>query len=100
MFVKMHYNSGYIKHRNRKIPIIWDGQHAQHVAQNYYNQNGSHPYLHVKVQQLAKRVKKWEKVKSTNRRYFGFVKPTKNTRVLVLVEISNNFASIITCYKQ
>lgn len=94
------YKSGYIKHRNKKIPIIWDGEHAQHIAENFIYDKSIHPLLHVKIQQISKNIKEWKKVKNTKRRFFGVYKQSDKVRYLVIVEISNKFASIITCYKK
>lgn len=92
------YKSGYINHRKRKIPIVWDGEHAQHIAENYVQQKSVHPFLHVEIQKLAKRVERWKKTKAS-RRHEGYVK--KNDIIfLVVVEISNTFATIITCYRK
>lgn len=93
------FKSGYITHRKRKIPIIWDGEHAQHIAEEHIKDKGSHPLLHVKIQQLAKSIKEWNKAKKTKNRYESLVIDKKtNLRFLVIIEISNKFAHIITCY--
>jgi hypothetical protein len=93
------YRSGYINHRNRKIPLIWDGQHAQHIAEEHIKDSTTHPLLHVRIQQLAKKVKEWENPNRKSKRYKGFVTDNEtNQRYLVVVEILRNFAFVITCY--
>lgn len=95
------YKSGYILHRNRKIPVIWDGEHAQHIAEEHIKDRGSHPLLHVKIQQLAKQVEKWNKVKPNSKRYEALViENSTGNRFLVVIEIWSKFAYIITCYRK
>lgn len=95
------HKSGYISHRSRNIPIIWDGEHAQHIAEEHIKDKSSHPLLHVRIQQLAKSVKEWNKAKKTKNRYESLVIDKKtNLRFLVIIEISNKFTYIITCYRR
>lgn len=85
----VYFKSGYLSHRSRKIPIVWGGEHAQHIAEEHIKDKGSHPFLHVKIQQLAKQVKLWEQAKVKSRRY----KET-GKEFLVVVEIWSKFAYI------
>lgn len=95
------FKSGYILHRTRKIPIIWDGEHAQHVAEEHIEDKGSHPLLHVRIQQLAKSVKKWEQAKKGSKRYSSkVIDKESNKNFLVVIEIWSKFAYIITCYRK
>lgn len=94
------YKSGFILHRNRKIPVIWGGEHAQHIAEEHIKDRGSHPLLHVKIQQLAKQVEKWNKAKLNSKRFKGNVIDADSKKeFLVVVEIWSKFAYIITCYR-
>jgi hypothetical protein len=95
------YNSGYITHRKRKIPIVWDGLHAQHIAEEHINNRSSHPLLHVRIQQLAKNVKEWEQTQKGSKRYCAtLIDNETNKRFFVLVEIWTNFVYIITSYRR
>lgn len=95
------YKSGNILHRKRAIPIVWDGEHAQHIAEEHIKDRGSHPLLHVRIQQLAKQVKEWEQVKKGSKRYQGYAVDKQNDkRFLVVIEIWSKFAYIITCYRR
>lgn len=55
------FNSGYITHRNRRIGIVWSGEKAEHLMKEMKENPGTHPFAHCKIQQLAKKVKEWEK---------------------------------------
>lgn len=95
------FKSGYINHRNRKIPIVWNGEHAQHIAEEFIKDKGSHPLLHIRIQQLAKMVKKWDKANLKSKRLEGLITDSLTSkRFLVIIEINNNFANIITCYRK
>lgn len=95
------FKSGYITHRDRKVPIIWNGEHAQHIAEEHIKDKGSHPLLHVKIQQLAKQVKSWEQSKKGSKRFGATVTDVEtNKKFFVLVEIWSKFAYIITSYRK
>lgn len=51
----MNLRSGSITLRGRKIPIVWTGQFAEHVANNYIMEKSVHPLLHVEIQQLCQK---------------------------------------------
>lgn len=61
------FRSGNITHRKRKIPIVWNGEQAQHITEEHMKNKGSHPLLHVRIQQLAKKAKKWNKAKKNKK---------------------------------
>lgn len=95
------FKSGYILHRKRKIPVVWNGEHAQHIAEEHIKNKGSHPLLHVRIQQLAKRVKEWKPVVKGSRRHTSKVTDKESNSVfLIVVEIWPKFVFIITCYKR
>ncbi|MCZ2393286.1 MAG: hypothetical protein LC105_05480 [Chitinophagales bacterium] len=95
------YNSGYIKHRNRKIPIVWDGEHAEHIAQEHLNDKSTHPLLHIRIQQLAKLVKDWKSIKKGSKRLEGtIIDNLTNTKFLIIIENRSKFVLLITCYRK
>lgn len=95
------FKSGNITHRKRKIPIVWDGEHAQHIAEEHIKDKGSHPMLHIRIQQLTKQVKAWTRVKKGSKRHEAIILDTKaNKKYLIVVEIWSKFAYIITCYRR
>jgi hypothetical protein len=95
-----NYKSGNITHRNRVIPIVWNGEHAQHIAEEHIKDKGSHPLLHIRIQQLAKKVKEWKQAKVGSKRYEGNIFDNKtNQKFLIIVEIWGKFVYIITRYK-
>jgi hypothetical protein len=93
-----YYNSGFITFRDRKIGIVFSGESAEHIMDNYLHSRDSHPIRHIRIQQLAKRVEVWKK-ESTNR-YLGVVTDNQmGKRYAIITEIHPKFAIIITCYK-
>lgn len=95
------YKSGNITHRKRKVPIVWNGEHAQHVAEEHIKDKDSHPLLHVRIQQLAKSVKEWKQSAKGSKRYEAIIIDRKmKQKFLIVVEIWPKFAYIITCYKK
>lgn len=60
--------SGFVVVRKQRKPILWTGQHAQHLAEVHYEEPSLHPLLHLKAQQyLAK-----AEVVSTKSGYIGY----------------------------
>lgn len=97
----IYFNSGYLSYRSRKIPIVWDGEHAQHIAEEHLKDRGSHPLLHVRIQQLAKQAKEWKQSQKGSKRHEAIVIDSKtNKKFLIIVEIWSKFAYIITCYRK
>jgi len=93
-----YYDSGFITLRNRKIGILFTGQSAEHVMDNYINQHAGHPLKHTRIQQLAKVVAAWKK--DGNKRFVGNVTDNKTGyRFKIITEVYTKFAIIITCYK-
>ncbi len=93
-----YYNSGYITFRARKIGITWSGETAQHVMENNLLTPKLHPLKHLRIQQLAAMVKKWDKTGA--KRYTGEVNDNKTgLTFLIAIDIYTKFAIIITAYK-
>ena len=93
-----YYNSGFINFRNRKIGIVFNGQSAEHIMDNYISENKLHPLKHQRIQQLAKEVTDW--TKESVKRYSGIVIDDKTgIRFKIITEVYTKFAIIITCYK-
>lgn len=51
--------SGTVFFRNRDYPILWNGEFAQHIADKYIKERTRHPFLHVKIQKLLQKSKKF-----------------------------------------
>ncbi len=93
-----YYHSGFITFRKRNVGILFTGQSAEHIMNNYLNDPKSHPLKHIRIQQLAKSVSEWKK--NGERRYEGLVTDNKNgIRYKIVTEIYATFAMIITCFK-
>lgn len=93
-----YYNSGFITFRNRKIGIVFSGQSAEHIMDNFLQTPKLHPLKHQRIQQLAKSVTEWKKV--ADKRYAGIIIDNQTgTRFRIITEIYTKFAIIITCYK-
>ena len=93
-----YYNSGFITFRNRKIGIVFSGESAEHIMDNYINENQLHPLKHQRIQQLAKVVSDWKK--ESVKRYSAIVTDDKTgIRFKIITEVYTKFAIIITCFK-
>ncbi|MEI6184031.1 MAG: hypothetical protein WCP65_00780 [Bacteroidota bacterium] len=93
-----YFHSGYITFRKRNIGILYSGQTAEHIMDNYILEPISHPLKHIRIQQLAKNIDSWEK--KGNNRYAGIVTDNKNgIKHRIIVEVYTTFAMIITCFK-
>ncbi len=93
-----YYNSGYITFRLRKIGIVWSGESAQHIMDNHLQNPKTHPLKHLRIQQLAAKVKYWDKTGA--KRYTGqIVDNETGLRMLIAIDIYTKFAIIITAYK-
>jgi len=52
---RLDLGNGFVTVRNRTLPINWNGQYAQHLAERHEQDPAIHPFLHVRAQQsLAK----------------------------------------------
>jgi hypothetical protein len=59
--------NGIVKIRNRRVPIFWTGQHAQHIAENHIKEGRP---LHIEVQQAAQKANFKPTLKSNFVGYF------------------------------
>lgn len=92
----MNLLSGNVKIRNKKYPIVWTGQNAQHLAEKHDSQKSLHPFLHVDVQQISSKAV-WEKEgKSRTYTAYPFV---QDERYKLIGVLHNQFFEIKTCYK-
>lgn len=90
--------SGKITIRNRKLPIVWSGEIAQHITENYIKTPGSHPLLHMDIQKFASKIKKWVRA-SKGKTYKGYGIFDGINFVVYIVQ-KPQFAQIKTCFKR
>lgn len=90
--MKFNLFSGSIKFGSKRLPILWTGQHAQHLAEEHIADSVSHPFLHVTAQQWA------GKCKYTQGRSYGFARFTTGMVVICPVLKKRNFVILRSCY--
>lgn len=91
----MNLKSGNVNIRSRKIPIVWTGQFAEHVAFTYINEKSVHHFLHVEIQQMCQKA---EFTKISKSVYNAYVE--KNNILYVIIgELHTNIFYPKTCYK-
>jgi len=94
-----YYNSGYINFRDRKIGIVFSGESSQHIMEEHLKDAKTHPLKHLRIQQLAKLVKVWDK--AGDKRYTGTVKDNKTgLTFFIAADIYPKFAILVTAYKK
>lgn len=87
--------NGSVKFRNRRLPIFWTGEFAQHLADKNKSDPRTHPYLHLQAQKLLQVCTEFKK---SGKSYIGII--NKNgLEFYVIFFIKSNFAIIKTCYK-
>lgn len=86
--------NGLVKFRNRRIPIFWTGEFAQHLSEKNNNEPDTHPYLHVQAQKLLQVCTEFKKA---GKSYVGTIKKD-GRKMFVVFFIKSNFAIIKTCY--
>lgn len=89
----MDLQSGFCTIRKRKLPILWTGQYAQHLAEEHISDSTSHPFLHIEAQ---KHLQKGEVLK--NKAGYICLSKLNNQTVLVPVIVKPNFVIIKTAY--
>lgn len=89
----MNLGSGTITIRSKKKHLLWTGQRAQHVAENY-NQRGG--LLHVELQQAAQKAQSIEP--DGKNQYKAYFETTDGT-IVVPLEVKSDIAMIKTGYK-
>ena len=87
--------NGTVKLRNRRIPIFWTGEFAQHLAEKNVEEPTTHPYRHIQAQKL---LQVCVECKKTGKSYVGTVKKD-GLKIFVIFFIKSNFAIIKTCYR-
>ncbi len=81
--------NGSVKFRNRRLPIFWTGEFAQHLSEKNSNEPKTRPYLHVQAQKFLQVCTKFKK---SGKSYVGNIK--KNGReVYVIFFIKSNFCN-------
>lgn len=97
--MKTNFGSGKVKIGYNTYPIIWTGEHAEHIAENYFIEKGDHIMLHKEIQQclsgsvILKR-------SGTNRKYFGLYEhKSYNCIIFTAFLLNSSFVSITTSYK-
>ena len=91
----MNLGSGNITHRGRKMPIVWTGQFAEHVADTYINEKSVHHFLHVDIQQMCQKA---NFIKDKNSVFVANV-IKNNLNYLIVGEIHLNIFYPKTCYR-
>jgi hypothetical protein len=92
-----NFGSGTIGFRNRRLPIVWTGQFAQHVSEKYFDSQEIHPFLHVAIQQAASNIRNW--IKSGKKSVYNGYGNYLGINIVVVIEIKPKFSNIKTCYK-
>lgn len=90
----MNLYSGKVKINNIKYPILWDGEHAEHIAKNYIEDNKIHPFLHIRIQQLLINAITIQ----TTTGIYSFNYDSEYGYVVVILIKSTNFVRIKTCF--
>ena len=87
--------SGSITIRSRKLPLVWTGEKAQHVAENYMLNDGIHVYLHVQAQQFAR---KGHPFPQGGKRYIAVSNAGGNNWIIVPLQYEGKFVLILSCF--
>lgn len=86
--------NGTVKFRNRKLPIFWSGEFAQHLSERNKQLPVTHPYLHVAAQKLLQQCSEFKK---EGKSFIGITQKN-GKKIYVPFFIKSNFAIIKTCY--
>ncbi len=90
------YLSGSIKLNFKRYAIMWVGQFAQHVAENYTKNDGVHNLLHVDIQRHLANCKKFFKKRGRKRTAaYGYF---EDKPYCTIFEVQSGNAIIITNY--
>lgn len=57
--------NGSVNFRNRKLPIYWTGEFAEHLTERNNADPARHPYLHVQAQKMLQVCTEFEKSRKT-----------------------------------
>ncbi|MES2773392.1 MAG: hypothetical protein V4722_04370 [Bacteroidota bacterium] len=87
--------NGTVTYRNRKLPIFWGGENAEHIADNFVHRNNTHPYLHVAIQRMLQKSKN-SIVKRGS--VIAWCTAGDGRKTCVVFVIKGNLAVIKTCY--
>lgn len=87
--------SGSVHIRNRKLPILWAGINAQHVAEDYINDNNNHPLLHIDIQKALQKAE----IINNRGRWQGYYESPDNEKFFIPIDVYSKFVAIKTCYK-
>jgi hypothetical protein len=90
-----HFGNGSVRFKNRTLPIVWAGQYAQHVAENYIDKKPNHTLLHVEIQQALQHSKHFSQVGKLT--YCAFSENNKGT-ILVFFVKRSTFVEITSGY--
>lgn len=86
--------SGIITIRNRKLPLTWSGEKAEHLATDHSDYKDIHPFLHMKAQQFAKAGRLDHQ---GGKRYLSYKNIGGNDWVLVPLQVEGKFVLILSC---
>lgn len=87
--------NGTVKYRNRRLPIHWTGEIAEHVADNFIHQNNTHPYLHLQIQKMLQKCKNFFVKRGS---IIALCIAPDGRKTCVVFIIKSNLAVIKTCY--
>lgn len=93
----MNLLSGYIKIGGKRKPLLWTGEIAQHVHDNYMS-DAAHDMLHMELQQTMRKCI-YIKSAGAGKKYFGLKVISSNMAFQCVVVLFPNFAKILTGYK-
>ncbi len=86
--------SGTIQIRNKKYPLTYSGEKAEHLAQGYIDTPHIHPYLHVAAQQFARK----GTLNSKGGKRYTSAYNNGSHWVIVGLLLQTNFVVICTCF--
>lgn len=90
--MKLNLLSGSVTIGSKRLPLLWTGQNAKHLAERNMEDVYRHPYLHVEAQQWAGRC-----VYTPGRNY-GFAKHSAFEVVVCPVIKRRNFVILKSCF--
>jgi hypothetical protein len=89
----MNLGSGTITIRSKKRHLLWTGQRAQHVAENYTQRGG---LLHVEIQQAAQKA---QTIKTDGKnQYIAYYESSDGT-IVVPLEVKSDIAMVKSGHK-
>ncbi|MFZ4056978.1 MAG: hypothetical protein ACOYKE_02515 [Ferruginibacter sp.] len=91
--MSLNLGSGIITRNNKRLPLCWDGEHAEHLAIKHSTEPGIHPFLHQYAQKIAKYGKE---AKAKGQKYYRFFEKDGYFEVAVILPKATHVL-ICTC---